>query len=127
MPRNELRGWGRIRAACPSDTNVQKVSRLTFCASENFITFAYIPREDMSTTTINRPPRAPLAEVLERELVAIVGRDGVMTGEAELRAYDCDAYAPEKHYPDAVVLPENTEQVSRIVKLCTRLEVPFTP
>src|SRR5688500_3931419 len=81
----------------------------------------------MSVSTINRPPRAPMADELERELVAIVGRDGVMTGEAELRAYDCDAYAPEKHYPDAVVLPENTEQVSRIVRLCNRLEVPFTP
>jgi glycolate oxidase len=68
-----------------------------------------------------------MADELERELVAIVGRDAVMTGEAELRAYDCDAYAPEKRYPDAVVLPQNTEQVARIVKLCSRLDVPFTP
>lgn len=74
-----------------------------------------------------RPPRAPLADELERELIAIVGRDAVLTGEAELRAYDCDAYAPEKRYPDAVVLPQNTEQVSRVVKLCTRMQVPFTP
>src|SRR5687767_4720114 len=78
-------------------------------------------------TTTKRPPRAPMAEELERELVAIVGRAGVLSGEAALRAYDCDAYAPEKHFPDVVVLPQNTEQVSRIVQMCNRLEVPFTP
>ena len=75
----------------------------------------------------NRPPKIPLAAELERELVAIAGRDAVLTGEAELRAYDCDAYAPEKRYPDAVVLPQNTEQVAKIVTLCNRLSVPFVP
>jgi glycolate oxidase len=74
-----------------------------------------------------RPPKAPFADELARELIAIVGADAVLTSEAELRAYDCDAYAPEKRYPDAVVLPQNTEQVAKIVKLCNRLEVPFTP
>src|SRR5207245_554379 len=71
--------------------------------------------------------KAPFAAELERELIAIVGRDAVLTGEADLRSYDCDAYAPEKRYPDAVVLPQSTEQVSRIVKLCCRLSIPFTP
>ena len=74
-----------------------------------------------------KPPKAPLMDELERELVKIVGKDAVLTGEAELRAYDCDAYAPEKRYPDMVVLPQNTEQVSKIVKICNRLEIPFTP
>src|SRR5579872_6751984 len=60
-------------------------------------------RDSMS----NRPARAPYAAELERELVAIVGRDGVLTDEAELRAYDCDAYTPERRYPDAVVLPRD--------------------
>lgn len=76
---------------------------------------------------MNRPLKAPFAADLERELIAIVGREAVLTTETELRAYDCDAYTPEKRYPDAVVLPETTEQVSRIVKLCNRLSVPFTP
>jgi glycolate oxidase len=75
----------------------------------------------------NRPPKAPYAAELERELVTIIGRDAVLTDEAELRAYDCDAYTPERRYPDAVVLPQNTEQVARIIKLCNRLKVPFTP
>jgi len=74
-----------------------------------------------------RPPKPPFADVLERELVAIVGREAVLTSEADLRVYDCDAYSPEKRYPDAVVLPTDTGQVARIVKLCNRLKVPFTP
>lgn len=77
--------------------------------------------------TIAARPVAPLAAELERGLIAIVGREAVLTNPAELRAYDCDAYAPEKRYPDAVVLPTNTEQVAEIVKLCCRLGVPFTP
>ncbi|MCS6776287.1 MAG: FAD-linked oxidase C-terminal domain-containing protein [Chloroherpetonaceae bacterium] len=80
----------------------------------------------LSTSSI-RPSRSPGTDTLIRELQAIVGPDAVLTGEAELRAYDCDAYAPEKRYPDAVVLPQSTEQVSQIVKVCNRLEVPFTP
>jgi glycolate oxidase len=78
-------------------------------------------------TTTNRPPRAPLADELERELVVLLGRDAVLTGEAELRSYDCDAYAPQKRYPDAVVLPQSTAQVAQVVKLCNRLGIPFTP
>jgi glycolate oxidase len=80
-----------------------------------------------STPAIHRPPRAPFAAELERELVAILGREAVLTGETELRAYDCDAYAPEKRYPDAVVLPQSTQQVAQVVKLCNRLQIPFTP
>lgn len=81
----------------------------------------------MSSTSLQRPPKPPMFAELERELISIVGREAVLTSEAELRAYDCDAYAPEKRYPDAVVLPQTTEQVSQIVKLCNRLKIPFTP
>ena len=64
---------------------------------------------------------------LINELISILGADAVLTGAAELRAYDSDAYAPEKHLPEVVVLPINTEQVSKIVKVCNRYKVPFTP
>jgi glycolate oxidase len=81
----------------------------------------------MPESSTLRPPAAPFAAQLESELVAILGREGVLTTEAELRTYDCDAYAPEKRYPDVVVLPRDTEQVAAIVRLCNRLSVPFTP
>lgn len=81
----------------------------------------------MNSEPNRKSPRTPFAEELERELIAIVGKEAVLTSEVDLRAYDCDAYAPEKRYPDAVVLPSDTAQVSRIVKLCCRLKIPFTP
>ena len=82
----------------------------------------------MTTTIISNPiTAAPYAAELRRELIAALGADAVLTVEADLRAYDCDAYAPEKRRPDAVVLPENTRQVAEIVKICNRLNVPFTP
>jgi glycolate oxidase subunit GlcD len=64
---------------------------------------------------------------LIKELSAIVGAESVLTGRAEMRAYDCDAYTIDKGTPAVVVLPQTTEQVSQIVKLCNRLNVPFVP
>jgi len=57
---------------------------------------------------------------LARELEAIVGRDGVLTQEAERRVYDGDAYTLHRALPDAVALPRTTEEVARIVRICAR-------
>ncbi len=83
----------------------------------------------MSVTVSKLPQNTarPLDAELVRGLQSIVGAENVLTSGAELRAYDCDAYAPEKRYPDAVVLPQTTEQVSQIIKLCNRLSIPFIP
>jgi glycolate oxidase len=39
--------------------------------------------------------------------------------------YECDAYCVEKRLPDAVVLPETTEEVAAIVRLCNLYDVPI--
>lgn len=88
---------------------------------------ALLHREDRETLLSNRPSDGPSAHRLQSELARIVGPDAVLTGEVALRAYDCDAYAPEKRYPDAVVLPRDTGQTAQIVRLCNRLQIPFTP
>ncbi len=64
---------------------------------------------------------------LTERLMAIVGRDAVLTAASELFVYECDAYTVEKSRPDVVVFPTSTEQVARIVKLCNELDVPFLP
>lgn len=64
---------------------------------------------------------------LLRELVAIVGAEGVLSGRSEMRVYDCDAYTVDKSAPAAVVLPQTTEQVAAVVRVCNRLQVPFVP
>src|SRR2546427_1071852 len=62
-----------------------------------------------------------------RELERIVGIRGVAaTPEARL-AYECDMHTFYKGAPDVVVLPETTEQVVEVVRLCRREHVALVP
>ena len=68
-------------------------------------------------------PKPDNATIARRdEIIAymygIVTRDNVIVEEDELRAYDCDGLMAYKQMPLIVVLPETTEQVSRILKYC---------
>lgn len=71
--------------------------------------------------------RVVVNSALVTDLVRIVGSDAVLTGAAAERGYDCDAYTVDRSKPTVVVLPSSTEQVQAIVRLCNRLDVPFTP
>jgi glycolate oxidase len=62
-----------------------------------------------------------------RELHAILGNDRVVTAPDELMVYECDAYVIEKAAPQAVVFPQTTEEVQRIVRACAEHRVPFVP
>ena len=53
--------------------------------------------------------------------------DAVIDDPAETRAYECDALSAYRCAPLAVVLPETTEQVSRLLALCNELRVPVVP
>ncbi len=70
---------------------------------------------------------APTATELFSQLAEIVGSDAVLHDSAEQRVYDCDAYTVERADPTCVVLPQTTEQVAEIVRLCNKLGVPFIP
>lgn len=62
------------------------------------------------------------------DLQAIVGRKWVISDPDELTVYECDGMTYlEKAMPDIVVLPDNTEQVVEVVKLCGREQLPFLP
>ena len=61
------------------------------------------------------------------EFESLLGRARVLSGAGIERAYDCDAYTVDKSSPVVVVLPETTEEVSEIVKICCRNGLPFTP
>lgn len=62
-----------------------------------------------------------------KALVDILGERRVLTGAAAERAYDCDAYTVQRQHPSYVVLPESTEEVAEIVRLCNEHGFPFTP
>ena len=67
--------------------------------------------------------RAGLVDELRR----IVPRDSVIVDEEELRAYECDGLTAYRQMPLLVVLPETTEQVCRILKLCGERRIKVVP
>src|SRR5574337_183667 len=63
-----------------------------------------------------------------QELAAIVGYEWVISDPVELAVYECDGMTYlEKGLPDVVVLPNRTEQVAEVVKLCDREQLPLLP
>jgi glycolate oxidase len=62
--------------------------------------------------------------LLIRELNTLLGPANVLSHTEDLMLYEFDG-SVEKGRPDAVVFPHTTEEVSRIVKLANRREVPI--
>ena len=61
-----------------------------------------------------------------RELQDIVGKKHVLTSPEDLVAYSYDGTFAE-HRPDIVVRPDSTEQVSRVMEIAWREEIPVVP
>src|SRR6202171_850367 len=59
------------------------------------------------------------------ELRAIVGARGLITSPEELHTYECDGLTAFRAMPEAVRLPNSTEQVQAIVRICHRERMPF--
>lgn len=60
------------------------------------------------------------------ELVAVFGKENVLTANEDMIAYSYDAAHVEVK-PEAVVFPTTTEQVSYLMKLAYRENIPVTP
>src|SRR6185295_3521985 len=56
-----------------------------------------------------------------------VGDEAVRSERDELLVYECDGLPQHKHLPRAVAFPNSTEQVSEVLALLAREQVPFTP
>ena len=69
---------------------------------------------------------AEAAASLARSLRDLLGAEGVLSGPAAERAYDCDAYTVDRSRPTAVALPKSTEEVAAVVRRCVAEGVPFT-
>jgi glycolate oxidase len=57
----------------------------------------------------------------------IVPGEGVIAGADELRAYECDGLSANRSVPLAVVLPETTQQVAQILRLCDAERIKVVP
>src|SRR6478736_5059578 len=75
----------------------------------------------------------PDAAVLDRRerivaaLSAIVPGEGVIAAEREMRPYESDGLTAYRQLPMVVVLPETTEQVSRLLKFCHAEGIKVVP
>jgi glycolate oxidase len=64
------------------------------------------------------------ARILD-ELRAIVDGRGLISSPEELHTYECDGLTNFRVMPRAVLLPNSTEQVQAIVRICHRELIPF--
>src|SRR5215469_18185014 len=70
---------------------------------------------------------AMLQPSVVEQLCKIVGTEGVFTDDEEVRTYESDGLASYRQKPELVVLPQTTEQVRDVVRLCNRERIPFVP
>ena len=66
-------------------------------------------------------------DALLRDLVALVGEDGVVRSPRARAVYECDAYTLESSVPDAVVLPRTVEETAAVVRRLAVDGVPLVP
>ena len=66
------------------------------------------------------------ARLVER-LLQVLPRDAVIFDVAETRAYECDALTAYKCPPLLAVLPDSTQQVSDVLRICHEMGVPVVP
>src|SRR5882672_2353342 len=59
------------------------------------------------------------------ELRGIVGGRGLISSPEELHTYECDGLTNFRVMPCAVLLPNSTEHVQGIVRICHRERIPF--
>src|SRR3954466_8343731 len=75
---------------------------------------------------IDQAVLARRAEIV-RDLSAIVPGEGVISGEREMRPYETDGLTAYRQLPFLVVLPETTEQVSRVLRYCHEHGIRVVP
>jgi glycolate oxidase len=65
-------------------------------------------------------------EILKKSLIDIVGEENLTDSLIDLIAYSYDA-SEHKHRPDVAIWPQDTQQVSAILKLANEHKIPVIP
>jgi glycolate oxidase len=71
------------------------------------------------------PPVKGDTRGLLADLEALLPPDRRVVAPEDLFSYECDAQTLDRALPLAVVFPETTEEVSKIVRACAKRDVPF--
>ncbi|MEA3319766.1 MAG: glycolate oxidase subunit GlcD [Bacillota bacterium] len=68
-----------------------------------------------------------ISELLKKQFINIVGPYNYQDSPSEKLVYSYDATPNYQAMPDAIIVPRNTEDVSKIVKLCNEHRIPLVP
>src|SRR5438270_543109 len=79
-----------------------------------------------SASSAPLPSAAPPADVVAR-MTAIVGAGNVISDDADLRTYECDALTSFRARPSLVVLPASTDEVVAVMKVAREAGMPVVP
>ncbi len=66
-----------------------------------------------------------LATDVKAEFGWVVGAEHVIGEPEQLKVYDCDGLTGWRSLPELVVLPADTNEVQRVVRICAREGIPF--
>jgi len=77
--------------------------------------------------TANGKSVSPLDRRLIEEFRHILGDEGIVSRESELKVYECDGWTIEKSTPEVLLLPRTTQQVSAILRALDRDQIAFVP
>lgn len=71
----------------------------------------------------------PISDTIIRNLKEICGENYVFTDHERLEIYSHDETPVDQfaHFPEVVVMPRETKQVAKIVKLANHYQIPITP
>ena len=62
---------------------------------------------------------------ITKKLEQILGKKAVIKRKNELLTYECDGLPQYRQRPALVILPQTTEQVAQIVRLCNQYQIPW--
>ena len=83
----------------------------------------------MSELVLPKIDRATInkKEYIFKNLAKIINPENVLSHADEIKPYETDALAAYTQTPLAVVMPENTEEVSNILKFCHKENIKVVP
>ncbi len=78
----------------------------------------------MLKPSLTQPPQIDWQPII-KEFEAIAGKNHVVKVREDLIAYECDGLTSYRQQPALVILPETTEEISKILAVCDRYALPF--
>ena len=83
----------------------------------------------MTLTSLPKPDQEVLARssTIIKDLEQLVARDAVISDEEGRRAFEADALTAYRQMPLAVVLPQTTEEVSKVLRYCHQNRIKVVP